>query len=99
MNFFYVMNGKKLKQALIICVAVLFAAGIIYSERGNVSVFSQNEPAAVYNVPTEKKLIALTFDISWGDKRTEPILKVLEDKGVKNASFFLSCFAIKHLLY
>ncbi|MED4600322.1 polysaccharide deacetylase family sporulation protein PdaB [Paenibacillus validus] len=90
MNFFYVMNGKKLKQALIICVAVLFAAGIIYSERGNVSVFSQNEPAAVYNVPTEKKLIALTFDISWGDKRTEPILKVLEDKGVKNASFFLS---------
>ncbi|MEK8132742.1 polysaccharide deacetylase family sporulation protein PdaB [Paenibacillus filicis] len=90
MNFFYVMNGKKLKQALIICVAVVFAAGIVYSERGNVTVFSHNEPAAVYNVSTEKKVIALTFDISWGDTRTEPILKVLEDKGVKNATFFLS---------
>ncbi|SDE57396.1 polysaccharide deacetylase family sporulation protein PdaB [Paenibacillus sp. UNCCL117] len=90
MNFFYVMNGKKLKQALIICVAVVFAAGIVYSERGNVTVFSPNEPAAIYNVPTEKKVIALTFDISWGDTRTEPILKVLEDKGVKNATFFLS---------
>ncbi|MCZ8523733.1 MULTISPECIES: polysaccharide deacetylase family sporulation protein PdaB [Paenibacillus] len=90
MNFFYVMNGKKVKQALIITVAFLFAIGIVYSERGNVTVFSQNEPAAIYNVPTEKKVIALTFDISWGDKRTEPILKVLEDKGVKQATFFLS---------
>ncbi|CAG7656588.1 polysaccharide deacetylase family sporulation protein PdaB [Paenibacillus allorhizosphaerae] len=90
MNYFYVMNGKKLKQAMIICVAVLFAIGIIYSESENVTVFSQNEPAAVYSVQTEKKLIALTFDISWGDKRTEPILKVLEDKGIKKATFFLS---------
>lgn len=90
MNFFYVLNGKKLKQILIITVAILFAIGIIYSERENVTVFSPNEPAAVYSIPTEKKWIALTFDISWGDKRTEPILKVLEDKGVKKATFFLS---------
>lgn len=90
MNYFYVMNGKKLKQALIITVAVLFAIGIIYSERENVSVFSQYEPAAVYSIPTERKLIALTFDISWGDTRTEPILQILENKGVRNATFFLS---------
>jgi polysaccharide deacetylase family sporulation protein PdaB len=89
-NYFYVINGKKLKQALFITVAVIFAIGIIYSERENVTVFSQAEPAAIYNVPTEKKLIALTFDISWGEQRTEPILKVLEEKGVKNATFFLS---------
>ncbi|WP_281884116.1 polysaccharide deacetylase family sporulation protein PdaB [Paenibacillus sp. YYML68] len=90
MNFFYVMNGKKLKQALIICVAIVFAAGIVYSERGNVSVFSQSGPVAIYNVPTEKKVIALTFDISWGDTRTEPIMKILEEKKVKNVSFFVS---------
>lgn len=90
MNFFYVMNGKKLKQGFIILIAVLFAAGIIYSERENVSVFSMNEPAAVYNVPSEKKVVALTFDISWGDKRAEPIMQVLKDKGVQQATFFLS---------
>jgi polysaccharide deacetylase family sporulation protein PdaB len=84
------MNGKKLKQFVFIAVAVLFAAAIVYSEQGNVSVFSNNEPTAIFNVQTEKKLIALTFDISWGEKRTEPILKVLEEKGVKNATFFLS---------
>ncbi|ALS24900.1 polysaccharide deacetylase family sporulation protein PdaB [Paenibacillus naphthalenovorans] len=89
MNYFYVFSGKKIKQALIITVASLFAAGIIYSESENVSVFSQ-KPSAVYSVVTDKKVVALTFDISWGDKRTEPILKILEDKGVKNATFFLS---------
>jgi len=90
MNFFYVLNGKRLKQAMIITVACFFAAGIIYAERENVTVFSQTEPSAVYSVQTEKKLVALTFDISWGEIRTEPILKVLEDKGVKKATFFLS---------
>ncbi|NHN35178.1 polysaccharide deacetylase family sporulation protein PdaB [Paenibacillus agricola] len=90
MNYFYVVNGKKLKQALIIAAAIVFAIGIIYSERDQVTVFSQGEPAAIYSVQTDKKWIALTFDISWGEVRMEPILKILEDKGVKNATFFLS---------
>lgn len=90
MNFFYVMNGTKLKRYLIVFIAVVFAIGIAYSESQNITVFSPSEPSALYSVETDKKVIALTFDISWGDKRTEPILKILEEKGVKKATFFLS---------
>jgi polysaccharide deacetylase family sporulation protein PdaB len=90
MNFFYVLNAKKLKRTLIIVVACFFAAGIIYAERENLTVFSQNEPAAVYSVQTDKKVIALTFDISWGEVQPEPILKILQDKGIKKSTFFLS---------
>ncbi|WP_410512459.1 polysaccharide deacetylase family sporulation protein PdaB [Paenibacillus sp. BR2-3] len=90
MNSFYVFSGKKIKRFLFICAAALLAAGVIYVERGNITVFSEAAPSAIYSVPTEKKLIALTFDISWGDKRAEPILKVLEDKKVDKATFFLS---------
>lgn len=90
MNFFYVLNGKKMKQYFFIAVAVLFAVGVVYVERDNISVFSYNGPSAVYSVPTEKKQIALTFDISWGEKRTEPILNILKEKDVKNVTFFLS---------
>ncbi|NEW09624.1 polysaccharide deacetylase family sporulation protein PdaB [Paenibacillus sp. SYP-B3998] len=90
MNYFFVVNARKLKQAIFIAVAIVFAAAIVYSEQRNISVFSTGEPAAIYSVQTEKKVIALTFDISWGDKRTEPILKVLKEKGVKGATFFLS---------
>jgi polysaccharide deacetylase family sporulation protein PdaB len=89
-NYFLVLNGRKLRQIVFITITVLFAAAIVYSEKGNISVFSINEPAAIYSVQTDKKLIALTFDISWGEKRPDPIIKILEDKGVKNATFFLS---------
>ncbi|WP_145053315.1 MULTISPECIES: polysaccharide deacetylase family sporulation protein PdaB [Paenibacillus] len=90
MNSFYVFSGKKIKRYLIVLAAAVFAIGIIYLESGNVSVFSEETPSAVYSVPTEKKVIALTFDISWGDKRTEPILKVLKENKIEKATFFLS---------
>lgn len=89
MNF-YVFNGKKIKRYFFAFVALIFAVGVIYVESDNITVFSEGSPSAVYSVPTEKKVVALTFDISWGDKRTEPILKILEEKGLKKATFFLS---------
>ncbi|CAM3577462.1 polysaccharide deacetylase family sporulation protein PdaB [Marinicrinis lubricantis] len=92
MNFFFVINGTRLKQIMIILVAALFAAGTIYAKKESISVFSTQAqaPSAVYQVDTNKKWIALTFDISWGEKKVEPILQVLKDKGVKHATFFLS---------
>lgn len=90
MNVFYVLNGRKLKRYFLIAIAVVFSVGVIYAERDNISVFAPQQPAAIYSVPTEKKVIALTFDISWGDKRTEPILNVLKEKNVTDATFFLS---------
>ena len=89
-NFFYVINGKKLKQYLTVLFAAVFAAGIVYSEKENITVFSQSEPSAIYSVPTDQKVLALTFDISWGNRRAEPILNILQEKGVDKATFFLS---------
>jgi len=90
MNRFYVLNGRRLKRYLLTSVAVIFSVGVIYAERDNITVFAPQTPAAIYSIPTEKKLVALTFDISWGDKRAEPILEILKEKDVKNVTFFLS---------
>lgn len=90
MNVFYVLNGRKLKRYFLIAIAVVFSIGIIYAERDNITVFAPQQPAAIYSVPTDKKVVALTFDISWGEKRTEPILNVLKEKNIKQATFFLS---------
>ena len=90
MNFFYVLNGRKMKRYALIAVALLFSAGVVYAEKDNITVFAPQLPAAIYSVPTEKKIVALTFDISWGDKRAEPILNVLKEKSVTRATFFLS---------
>jgi polysaccharide deacetylase family sporulation protein PdaB len=84
------MNGRKVKQMIFIGIAILFGIAIIYTEQKNISVFSEIEPSAIYSVETKEKLLALTFDISWGEKRAIPILNILKEKGIEQATFFLS---------
>jgi polysaccharide deacetylase family sporulation protein PdaB len=43
----------------------------------------------IYSAKTEQKVVALTFDISWGQKMAPKVLDVLKQEGVK-ATFFLS---------
>ena len=43
----------------------------------------------VYEVKTDKKIIALTFDISWGSNTPTPVLDILKDNNL-NCTFFLS---------
>ena len=43
----------------------------------------------VYSIDTKEKVVALTFDISWGTLVPEPILDVLREKEV-TSTFFLS---------
>jgi len=90
MNHFFVYNARNLKRLLFLTLAAVFSIGIIWAERDNVSVFAPHPPSAIYSVPTDRKVVALTFDISWGDKRAEPILDILKNKGVNNVTFFLS---------
>ena len=91
MNFFYVLNGKTIKQILIIGVAAFFTAWFLFI--GNivqVPVFSTKDgPKAVYK---GEKDIALTFNIGWGDEKAEPILDTLKKQNVKSATFFLIWF-------
>src|SRR5690606_9119361 len=43
----------------------------------------------IYLIPTSEPAVALTFDISWGEKSPGPILDILKEKQV-TATFFLS---------
>lgn len=92
MKFFWVLSGKRIKRGLMLGMALVFALGIFYAEQNDIQVFMplDSGPAAIYSVDTDKKQLALTFDISWGEERSGPILDVLEQKGVKKATFFLS---------
>lgn len=91
MKFFYVVNGKRLKQSLIIVIAAFFTASIFYISSIKQSVFSTEKgPMAIYKGEKADDNVSLTFDISWGDERAEKILDVLKNEGIKNATFFIS---------
>jgi polysaccharide deacetylase family sporulation protein PdaB len=89
-NMFFVWNGRRIIRAFYLIIAFLLSLGVIWVERDHLSVFAPQTPSAIYSVPTDRKVVALTFDISWGDKRAIPILDILKNKGVQNVTFFLS---------
>ncbi|MFD1738325.1 polysaccharide deacetylase family sporulation protein PdaB [Bacillus salitolerans] len=92
MNFFFVLNGKKVKHSLIIMIAAFFTAGILFVENSlKEPVFStENGPRAIYKGEGKDNKVALTFDITWGDERAIPILDALKANNIKNCTFFLS---------
>jgi len=68
---------------LVIFLAVFLVSGsVIYVE-----AYTRLKP--IYEVSTSKKIIALTFDISWGNKTPEPVLQVLQQNDIR-CTFFLS---------
>lgn len=89
MNYFFVLNGKTIKQLLLVVVAAFFTAWFLYLENYiHIPTFQgKNEPKAVYK---GEKDIALTFNIGWGDEKAGPILDVLEKEKISTATFFLS---------
>ncbi|WP_226660046.1 polysaccharide deacetylase family sporulation protein PdaB [Pseudalkalibacillus hwajinpoensis] len=90
MKFFWIWNGIRIKQGLIIVTAAFFAAIILFVEGGDLAVFTNNDvPLAVDQVKSDEKRLALTFDISWGETKAIPILEELKQNNVK-ASFFIS---------
>jgi peptidoglycan/xylan/chitin deacetylase (PgdA/CDA1 family) len=43
----------------------------------------------IYEVPVKEKVIALTFDISWGNQTPEPVINILKENQICS-TFFLS---------
>lgn len=93
---FVVVKKKRLILAVILCF--LIAGGTVFA------VFAQkNADAAsaktkkllpVYSVQTDSNKVALTFDAAWGSDKTEKILDLLDEYGVR-ATFFLVGFWIE----
>lgn len=94
MNVIWSFQWKQGKRIAILGIALLLFVGVLYAEAGTTNSFlpaaAKSSPSAIYSVKTDKKVIALTFDISWGEKTPGPVLDVLEKKGVQKTTFFLS---------
>ncbi len=73
----------RVKAMLIGVLAVfLLASSVVY-----VQAYHKLKP--IYEIRTNKKIVALTFDISWGNKTPMPVLEILKENEV-TATFFLS---------
>ena len=80
-GFFQVKTGTKLVIISVLAV-LLLTTSVLY-----VQAYHKLKP--IYQVETEKKVVALTFDISWGDKTPLPVIDILKANHIQS-TFFLS---------
>lgn len=71
----------------------LFAIGTLYVQ---VSDVITNGPIAISGTRTEDKVVALTFDHSWGNKFTPLILDTLKNNNIKVTFFIMGPWAKKY---
>ena len=92
-----IFDYRKFKKQLILMSAVvicaLFFSALIYQQQ---VVTATAKKYAIYKVKTDKKVVALTFDISWGTKVPGPVLDTLKQYNVKSTFFISGPWAVKH---
>ena len=70
-------------------VALISMAAIVFLTSSVVYVQAYGKQKPIYEIKTDKKIVALTFDISWGNKTPQPVIEILRENDVK-CTFFLS---------
>lgn len=98
MRFFWIINGKAIQQISLIVTAAFIAALIAFMHNEQMAVFSTTDegPRAISKVDTEKKQLALTFDIHNGKSQVKPILKSLKKHHAQATFFITGSWAKKH---
>lgn len=89
----FVLVKKKQVLTAIIAAVVFLAALLAVGFTGSAQVYNGKtvRKLPIYSVETEEKVVALSFDASWGADKTLDILKVLETYDIK-ANFFIVGF-------
>ena len=86
----YAVNKKQLVLAAIFFLCLVLC-GTLFFVPQPLGAWAAARKVPVYCVDTEEKVLSVTFDAAWGADKTEKILDLLDQFGVK-ATFFLVGF-------
>ena len=78
---------KKLIVIFVLLIGILATVGI-YNWKTKGVFLALERKIPIYSVDTKEKKISISIDVSWGNDRTDDILKVLDTYNVK-ATFFI----------
>ncbi len=90
-----ILNLKRLfvHRHIFYSIIGLFAIGTVYMQAAELI---SGSPMAIAGTRTEQKVVALTFDHSWGNKYTPAILDTLKQNNVKATFFLMGPWAKKY---
>ncbi|MBK5242749.1 polysaccharide deacetylase family sporulation protein PdaB [Clostridium sp.] len=87
--------NKKLVVFCVIFIGILAALGV-YNTKISGVFFGEQRRLPIYNVDTKEKKIAISFDVSWGDDKTDEILKILDKYNAKATFFIVGAWIDQH---
>ena len=79
---FYELRPRTKITFIAVIAIILLTSSVVY-----VQAYHKLKP--VYEVKTDQKVVALTFDISWGNNTPIPVIDILKKNNIKS-TFFLS---------
>ncbi len=84
------------QACLCLCLIGLSAAYTIGLQDNATAVVAKKRELPVYCVERDDKVIAISFDASWGADKTIPILDILDEHGVKTTFFLVGGWVDKY---
>lgn len=86
MKVFILTKNKLITICLIVSVALF--AGVFGFRNINIATSSQKKLLPIYNVATQEKKVAISFDAAWGNEDTAQLIDILAKYKIK-ATFFI----------
>lgn len=83
----YILTKKRF-LILIFCIIICFLIIVLATYGISVTTAAQKRLIPIYNVETDKKEVAITFDVAWGADDTDAIISIFKKYNAK-ATFFV----------
>lgn len=94
MHFIVVKMKSLITCVAIILVVIMLAISVNGQSVASVYFGSSLRKIPIYNVKTDEKVVAISFDAAWGADKTEKIMEILKEYDA-NATFFLVGFWVE----
>lgn len=95
MHFIVVKMKSLIMFVAIILTAVMLSISINGQTAAAVYFGESFRKVPIYNVKTDEKVVAISFDAAWGADKTEKIMEILKEYD-SNATFFLVGFWVEN---
>jgi len=95
----YRMSAGYIKKELLVVFMIfvgILAAICVYNLKTKGVFLGEKRKLPIYSVDTKDKRIAISFDASWGEDRTDDILKILDEYNAKATFFVVGAWIDQH---
>lgn len=90
------VTRKKLLTVLLCMLAAVLAVVVCVRGVQAVQVSASKRLVPIYNVKTDEKKVAISFDAAWGNEETQTLIDILKEYNVKTTFFVVGAWVDKY---